>query len=481
MLLSEIAAWLDEAGIGAELVGRDPDVTAVTVDSREASPGALFVALRGSKEDGITHAAGAVAAGAVAVLADRRVDVGVPLLLTADAAAALEVVAARWHGEPARAMRLFAVTGTNGKTTSVALLRHFLNSGSSAGSIGTLGAYDGAGNMVRSTAGSLTTPGALDLQQTLARLRDGCVTDVAMEASSHSLHQRRLDAVSFAGAIFTNLTRDHLDYHGDMSGYGAAKLHLADLVMGDGVLSVNRDDSAWSPLFSDPRTVTWGRHADADLRIVSMDCRADGSTVALSGRFGEFELAVPLPGDFNVANAVGVVALMLAGGMSAAQVVELMDTAPQVPGRMERILDHPGTVIRDYAHTPDALAQVLATLRPLTPGRLVVLFGCGGDRDRGKRPMMGEVAARLADFSFVTSDNPRTEDPEAIINDVVAGMTGARFHRVADRRKAIAMALEELRSGDTLVLAGKGHEDYQVIGRERVHFDEREIVLELVG
>lgn len=481
MLLSELAGRLAEAGMTVELRGGDAEATTIAADSREVVSGTLFLALRGSRDDGLRYLPAAVAAGAAAVMTDRDVDTPVPVLRVADAAAAADLLAAWWYGEPARGIELFAVTGTNGKTTSVALVRHLLNGARTAGSIGTLGAFDGDGDMVPSTAGSLTTPGPLDLQRTLALLRDRGVDRVAMEASSHALDQRRLDSVPFAGAVFTNVTRDHLDYHGDMERYAAAKLRLAELVVPDGVLSINADDPAWRALTGDRRAVTWGESGGAEMRIERMECSAGGSVAAVSGRFGRFDLDVPLPGDFNVSNAAGAAALMLARGMPVDEVAGRIATAPQVPGRMERIPAGRGTVIRDYAHTPDALARVLATLRPLTPGRLVVLFGCGGDRDRGKRPMMGEVAARLADFSFVTSDNPRTEDPEAIIDDVVAGMPGAALRRIADRRAAIAEALEEIGSEDTLVLAGKGHEDYQVIGTEKFPFDERRIVLELVG
>jgi UDP-N-acetylmuramoyl-L-alanyl-D-glutamate--2,6-diaminopimelate ligase len=302
-----------------------------------------------------------------------------------------------------------------------------------------------------------------------------------METSSHSLDQGRLDGIVFAAAVFTNVTRDHLDYHGTMDAYLAAKLRLASLLAPEGTAVVNADEPAWSTLPADIRRLTFGRNGAADLRATDLVLDASGSSFRLEGKAGSAEVAMPLLGDFNVDNALGAAGAALALGLPLAQVAERLTAAPQVPGRMERLVAAPAVVLRDYAHTPDALERALLTLRPLTRGRLVVVFGCGGDRDKGKRPMMGRIAAELADLAVATSDNPRTENPDAILDDVEAGMGAVPHRREVDRRRAIALALEETGAGDTVLLAGKGHETYQVIGTEKQPFDERAIVADLLG
>jgi UDP-N-acetylmuramoyl-L-alanyl-D-glutamate--2,6-diaminopimelate ligase len=303
-----------------------------------------------------------------------------------------------------------------------------------------------------------------------------------METSSHSLDQGRLDGLVFHAAVFTNLTRDHLDYHGTMEHYLAAKLKLLTLLDGDAVVVTNADDAAWSTIPRGARRITVGFHSDADLRAAEPVLDAAGSRFRLQGRFGTREVVLPLPGEFNIDNALAAAAVALGLGESLDEVVLRLASAPQVPGRMERIASGPVAVVRDYAHTPDALERSLETLRPLTHGRLIVLFGCGGDRDRGKRSIMGRTAGRLADLSIVTSDNPRTEEPEGILDDIIAGLpVGAPHLRISDRRAAIAEALDTAKAGDTVLLAGKGHETYQILGRTSVPFDEKEIVLGILG
>jgi UDP-N-acetylmuramoyl-L-alanyl-D-glutamate--2,6-diaminopimelate ligase len=458
-----------------------PTVTGITADSRAATRGSLYVAVRGSRADGHDFVADAVARGASAVVAERPVDTDVPTIMVRDGRLAAITLARDWYDDPARALTLIGVTGTNGKTTTVTLVRHLLDTHGSAGSIGTLGAFDGHGETVPSTAGSLTTPGPVDLQATLAALRDrGCRT-VAMETSSHSLQQGRLDGLTFRAGIFTNLTRDHLDYHGTMEAYLAAKLRLATLLSNDGVAIINAEDQAWRAMRRDVRRITFGRHAAGDVHATGISLDAAGCRFRIESVFGSADVALPLLGSFNLMNALGAAACALALGAPIRMVAERLNAAPQVPGRMERIAESPAVVLRDYAHTPDSLERALETLRPLTSGRLIVVFGCGGDRDRGKRPIMGRIAAERADLAIVTSDNPRTEDPERIIDDVVAGMGAASYLRIADRRDAIRAALEQARPGDTVLLAGKGHETYQVVGTEKRPFDERAIVRELTG
>jgi UDP-N-acetylmuramoyl-L-alanyl-D-glutamate--2,6-diaminopimelate ligase len=457
-----------------------PEPSGLADDSRAVAPGDWFVAVRGSQSDGHRFIRGALDRGAVALVVERAdAAAPAPQVVVTDSRRAALALARAWNGDPAAALTLVGITGTNGKTTTTALVRHLLNADGCAGSIGTLGAIDGRGGTVPSTAGNLTTPGAVDLQATLAAMRARGVSRVAMETSSHSLDQGRLDGLAFAAGVFTNVTRDHLDYHGTMEDYLAAKLRLAALLAPDGTAVVNADDPAWHAMPGEIPRLTFGVEGPADLRAEDLVLDAAGSRFRLAGRFGAADVTLPLLGDFNVANALGAAGAALALGRPLGEVAARLSSAPQVPGRMERLATRPCTVLRDYAHTPDALERALRTLRPLTRGRLIVLFGCGGDRDRGKRPMMGRLAADLADLAVVTSDNPRTEDPDAILADIEAGMDGVPHRREVDRRRAIALALEEGSEGDTILLAGKGHETYQVIGTEKQPFDEREIVARL--
>ena len=456
--------------------GQAKDPTGIGVDSRTIHPGMLYLALRGSQADGHRFVGDAVRRGASAVMVEAGQQSGVPEIVVRDSHRAALILGSAWYGHPARALTLIGVTGTNGKTTTTGLIRHLFNEHGTAGSIGTLGAFDGRGEALSSTAGSLTTPGPVDLQATLALMQERGITHVAMEASSHSLDQRRLDGVTFAAGVFTNLTRDHLDYHGTMEAYLGSKLRLTSLLGLNGVEIVNLDDSAWAVMPCRSPRVTFGLHASAEVRATDLVLDAAGSRFRLSGRFGTADVALPLLGDFNVANALAAAATGLALGQSIQAVAQRLSAAPQVPGRMERISDSPCIVLRDYAHTPDALERALTSLRPLTSGRLIVVFGCGGDRDRGKRPLMGRIAAEHAHLPIVTSDNPRTENPDAIIDDIEQGMRGMAHLRITDRLSAIRTALNEGRKGDTILLAGKGHETYQIIGSEKLDFDEKEIV-----
>lgn len=456
-----------------------PEITGITTDSRTVVPGVLYAAVRGSETDGHRFVADAARRGAVAAMVEVPQEAGLAQVLVRDGRRAALAAARAWHGDPSRQLVLIGVTGTNGKTTTTGLLRYLLTGAGTAGSIGTLGAYDGAGVAVPSAA--LTTPGPVDLQATLATLRDRGTTHVVMETSSHSLDQGRVDGLTFAAGVFTNLTRDHLDYHGTMEHYLAAKLRLSSYLALDGIEVVNLDDPVWRAMPDRNGRITFGQHPAADVRASGLVMDAAGSRFRLESRWGGTEVVLPLLGDFNVANALAAAACALGMDRPIAEVAQRLAGAPQVPGRMERIAGRPCVVLRDYAHTPDALERALATLRPLTAGKLIVVFGCGGDRDRGKRPIMGRIAAELADLAVVTSDNPRTEDPDTIIHDIEAGMGSVPHLRETDRREAIAVALQAAGPDDTVLLAGKGHETYQVIGTEKLPFDEREIVRALVG
>lgn len=480
MKLQFLVAALRRQDLIASAPSADVEIERVDVDSRTVTPGALFMALRGSVVDGHSFIPQALANGASALVAEQPVDASVPAVIVRDGRRAAQVIAETWYDRPARKMQLVGITGTNGKTTTTAMVRHLLNRDGDAGSIGTLGAFDAAGERVESSAGSLTTPGPLDLQATFRALFDRGVRHVAMETSSHALDQGRLEGLTFAAGIFTNLTREHLDYHLTMEQYLAAKLRLAELVASDGVLSVNADDPAWQALRRDRRTLAWGLAPDADVSVADPVYRSAGTRFTLGGRFGTRDVSIPFLGEFNVANAVGAATVALGSGEPIDDVVERLATAPQVPGRLERLADTPFTVLRDYAHTPDAYERVFSMLRPLVPGRLFILFGCGGERDKGKRPIMGRIAAEHADRVVVTSDNPRREDPEQIINDIVAAMPAGSYDRILDREEAIAHALQMARPGDMVLLVGKGHETYQVEGTTYRHFDERDIVTSLL-
>lgn len=475
----DLAGLAEALAAAGELVEPAPPalhLTGIIDDSRRAREGVLFCAVSGSAQDGHDFAPAAVRKGASALLVGRRLPLDVPQLVVRDPRRATAIVAAEWYEHPADRLTLIGVTGTNGKSTTVTLIQHLLNANRNAASLGTLGAVDGSGSSVAS--GNLTTPGPLELQAVLATLVVRGTKTLAFEASSHALDQRRIEGFHLAAAVYTNLTHDHLDYHGDMAAYFAAKAKLSTYLKPDGVEVVNADDRAWTALEQRPgiRRVTWGVSGAGDVRATNVALGARGSTFDLSYEGKTYPVRLPLLGDFNVANATGAAATALALGVAPGVVAERLASAPQVPGRMERLADQGFVILRDYAHTPDALERAIRTLRPLTEGRLMVLFGCGGDRDRKKRPIMGRIAARGADVSIVTSDNPRSEDPERIIDDIETGMEGKAHIRITDRREAIRRAVSMLSRADTLLLAGKGHETYQVVGTERLPMDEREIV-----
>lgn len=479
--MSRIAQVLDALRAARLLVSVPasvPEVTGLTTDSRRLTAGMLFCAIRGTAQDGHAFVAAALERAAAAALVETAQPAAIPQIVVTDGRRAAAVAAAAWFGFPARRLELVGVTGTNGKTTSVTLARHVLSALQPTAAIGTLGAFDPAGELVPSEAGSLTTPGPIELQATLAELVARGARGAAMEVSSHSLDQGRVDGLLFRAVVFTNLTRDHLDYHKTLDDYFRAKAKLLDYLASDGLAVVNGDDPAWQRLRRRGRRITFGeRGGDVTARLVTSD--GAGARFELVTPVGSADVRLPLLGRFNVANALGVAACAWGLGMQPDEIAARLATAPQVPGRMERLATRPCVVLRDYAHTPDALQRALETLRPLTPGRLIVVFGAGGDRDKGKRASMGELAARLADVAIVTSDNPRTEDPERIVQEIEAGMHGRAHERIVDRRRAIARALELAGPGDTMLLAGKGHETYQVIGSTKHPFDERAIVRDL--
>jgi UDP-N-acetylmuramoyl-L-alanyl-D-glutamate--2,6-diaminopimelate ligase len=479
--LHDIRDALRRAGLLIGESGTLPaSIDAITDDSRAVQRGTLFLAVRGAERDGHAYLAIAAERGATAAIVDDATRTTLPALVVSDTRRAAAVAATAYYGEPAAGIRLVGVTGTNGKTTTVGMLRHLLDEPHArAASIGTLGVLVGGAGAPFDGGSGLTTPGPVELQRVLRALHDHGVRSIAMETSSHALHQRRVDGLEFAVGVFTNLTRDHLDYHGTMESYFAAKALLVGQLAADGVAVVNADDRVWDSLPPAPRTVRFGLGAAADVRARNVRPTPDGSPFTLTLGAESYDVVLPLIGDFNVANALAAAAAAWALGVPASTIAARISTLPQVPGRLEIVNEHP-TVLRDYSHTPDSLERAIAAVRPFATGKLIVVFGCGGDRDRGKRPEMGRIAARGADVAIVTSDNPRTEDPERILDDIEAGMEDVPHERIEDRRDAIARAIELAGPTDLVLLAGKGHETYQIRGTTKLPFDERQIVHEIV-
>jgi UDP-N-acetylmuramoyl-L-alanyl-D-glutamate--2,6-diaminopimelate ligase len=485
------------AGVpGAQVLRGDPNVAVADVrdDSRQVAPGDLFVAVPGTKADGRAFIADAVARGAAVIVAEgapvAEVDPQVAWVSVPSARFALGPIAARRFGAAER-LTLTAVTGTNGKTTTTYLLESILAAaGRRPGIIGTVNnRYAG-----KEIPSQLTTPGALALQSLLGEMRAAGATDVAMEVTSIALDQGRVGGCRFRAAALTNVTQDHLDYHGTMEAYFAAKARLFhDFLSDDGVavlFSDREDGRRMKPhVRGQVLSVAIEAGARADVRVGARRLAEDGISATFETPVGRIEIESALVGDFNLANLAIAVGIGVAHGFSPAIIAHGISEQAAVPGRLERVGNDVGVLcVVDYAHTPDALERALCTLRPLTRGRLVVVFGCGGDRDNAKRPIMGEAAARLGDVAIVTSDNPRTEDPARIIEMIAAGVRrtdavelGPEALRVAtrgywieaDRRSAIRHAVAAVQPGDTLLIAGKGHEDYQIVGTVKSPFDDR--------
>jgi UDP-N-acetylmuramoyl-L-alanyl-D-glutamate--2,6-diaminopimelate ligase len=473
MTLERLAAALDGARADGSLAR---EITSVVHDSRAVRPGALFVALRGERFDGGAFVHDAIARGATAVVLDEPharallpLPDGATAIVVDDEKRALSRLAAAFYGAPSHDVRVAGVTGTNGKTTTTNLVAAILErAGIPTGRIGTLGAHFGDAMWPLDN----TTPLADELQRMLAEMRDRGARAVAMEVSSHALALGRVADVRFAVGVLTNVSRDHLDFHGTLEAYAASKRALFE-----------QADRCVLPL-DDPHGRAWSGELEAASVACTTygfaagaDVRAGGVTV---GERTTFEIdgtafSLALPGRFNVANALAAVCVARAFGVADATSAAALADVELVPGRMERVGDGELVVVVDYAHTPDALAHVLGAAREMARGRVIVVFGCGGDRDRGKRPLMGRVATELADRTVVTSDNPRGEDPRSIVSEILAGASpGADVVCELDRRGAIRRAVADARAGDVVVVAGKGHETYQLIGGRTERFDDRE-------
>ena len=460
----------------------DLEIAAMTSDSRKVVPGGCFVAIPGTKADGHNFVKAAEEAGAAVIIAQRPVETALPILLVEDTREAYALMAGNLCGNPTRQLHLVGVTGTNGKTSSVFIAKHVLESrGHRVGLIGTIVNIIGDAEEEADN----TTPDALELQQLFRRMVDAGCTWCVMEVSSHALDQCRVAGLRFDCAIFTNLTQDHLDYHETMEQYRLAKQKLFDI---SDIGVFNFDDPYTAQMIADSKAAT----------NVTFSCLSDEATltarnIKLLASGIEYQavtndiisrVSVAMPGGFNVYNTLGVLAAAIALGIPQQEAVEALRSCRGVKGRIEVVpTDTPYTVILDYAHTPDALLNIGRALKDFSTARIITVFGCGGDRDRTKRPLMAQAAASFSDYFVLTSDNPRTEDPQRIVDDAYAGIKGTTVPHavIIDRTDAIAHALGRAKEGDIVLIAGKGHETYQILATGKIDFDEREVVARLLG
>jgi UDP-N-acetylmuramoyl-L-alanyl-D-glutamate--2,6-diaminopimelate ligase len=467
-------------------------VHAITDDSRAVTEGSLFVAVTGERADGHGFVEQAIKAGAVAVIAQAPVASGsVPFVRVADSRKALGLLGSRFHGDPSARLKMIGVTGTNGKTTTTYLCKALLEEmGRRVGLIGTVGYQIGQETL----PASHTTPGALELQALLAKMVEGGLTAAVMEVSSHALALDRTSGCEYDVAVFTNLTQDHLDFHRTMDEYFEAKLSLFTGLAGGKKAGkraiVNLDDPRGATIRAACPIPVWGYalKSQADLKAERVSLSLNGTTFTAATPAGSFTVESRLVGEHNVYNLLGAIGVALHEGATTDQIREATSHITNVPGRFERVSSGEDfTVVVDYAHTEDALLRLLTAAQALKTNRIITVFGCGGDRDRGKRPKMGRAAVEYSDVVILTSDNPRTEDPMAILHEVEIGVRDAlarrnhvQYQLVPDRREAIGAAIREARRGDMVLIAGKGHEDYQIIGTKKFHFDDREVAREAI-
>ncbi len=485
MRFKELAAVLVPDLIAA---AGDADVTGVSIDSRTLSPGDLFLCMPGAKVDSHNFVDEALSNGATAVVVTRREvydtlqERDIPVAVVRDAVVACWKLARQCYGNPSAGMSVVGITGTNGKTTTAWLLLQLLNAvGRKAGYVGTLGAQTSDEQFET----DLTTPFPPQVQSLLRRFADGGVDSVAMEVSSHALQQRRVDGVEFKVAVFTNLTQDHLDYHRSLDDYFQSKRRLfVDMPQAEQPLAVlNADDPFGRRLISEVKdAISFGTGEDARLRLIHGSATVGRCAFTVEHEGKRYDAEAPLGASFNIANCLAAIGAALGLGISVADSVAALRGVKPAPGRFESVpTDDEYQVLVDYAHTPDALVKLLTAVRELEPKRIITVFGCGGDRDRTKRPLMGTAAATHSDIVYVTSDNPRTENPDAILKDILPGIRPGTAVRVqVDRRQAIHDAIAEARAEDVVVIAGKGHEDYQILGTTKVHFDDREVAAEAI-
>ena len=462
-------------------VDLDVDIADVTADSRKVAPGSVFVCVSGTRVDAHVFAADARKAGAVAVIGERDTGDGSVNVLVENCRKAYAAVCSNFYGRPQKELKLVGVTGTNGKTTTSVLIKNILEyAGRSAGLIGTISNVIGG----KEVAANYTTPEPKEFFHLLRQMADSGAEYVVSEVSSHALDQSRVDGCIFDVGVFTNLTQDHLDYHITMEAYAAAKAKLFGVSR---VSVINADDPAGEQMLAaaEGETLTYSAKSDnADLTAKNVELKSTGASYELVTRGDIARITTRMPGMFNVYNTLAAASAAYALGIPLATVKEALAVSSGVKGRLEVVpTDTDYTVIIDYAHTPDGIENILRAVRDFAEGRVICLFGCGGDRDKTKRPLMGETAASLADYLFITSDNPRTEDPDAIIADILEGVKDCDtpYTVITDRTKAIEAALNEAQAGDVIILAGKGHENYQILGTEKIHYDEREIVADILS
>ena len=470
----------------------DVSVNAITDDSRAVSPHSLFVAVKGEQVDGHTFIPAAIRGGMVALVSQQPVsEVPFPFVRVDDSRKALGLLGSRFYGDPSSQIRMIGVTGTNGKTTTTYICKALLEAlGHPVGLIGTVAYQIGE----RSMPATHTTPGSLELQQLLAKMVAGGCTTTVMEVSSHALAQDRTAGCEYDVAVFSNLTQDHLDFHKTMEEYFEAKLRLFTGLKGGAKVNkraiVNIDDPYGHRIVERcPAPVwTYALKAKADLRAEAVRLSLHGTTFVAATPVGSFSIESQLVGEHNVYNLLAAIGVALHEGATPEQIREAVAKVMNVPGRFERVnAGQSFTVAVDYAHTEDALVRLLTAAQTLKTGRIITVFGCGGDRDRGKRPKMGAAAVRYSDVVILTSDNPRTEDPLSILEQVEVGVIEAlrqrphvQYRKVPDRREAIEEAVREAQSVDMVLIAGKGHEDYQIIGTKKVHFDDREVARDAI-
>lgn len=457
----------------------DPEITGVQEDSRLIRPGDLFIARPGTKIDGAKFALDAQSKRAAAIVTQNFIEgISIPQIVVANAAIAASTLAHAFHGNPSHDLNVIGVTGTNGKTTVTYLIRHILQHvGKKCGMVGTVEIDDG----IKQIESQMTTPGAVQVAELLAAMKHNRCNACAIETSSHALDQHRTAGVRYAGAGFINLTGDHLDYHGTIDHYAAAKAKLFEQLPADAVAAVNADDSHHQRMIRDcgARIVTFGIRQPADYRAMDISVTMHGTSYILHAPDGRTEIAIKLIGRHNIENSLCAITLCCeVFGLTIHQVAGALRTATGAPGRLQSVsLGQRFAVLVDYAHTDDALQNVLSALRPLAKNKLRVVFGCGGDRDRSKRPRMARVAEKIADVIYVTSDNPRTENPQSILGEIVEGFSIESTRAIVvepDRRTTIHQAILEAEAGDIVLIAGKGHENYQIIGATKHHFDDVE-------
>jgi UDP-N-acetylmuramoyl-L-alanyl-D-glutamate--2,6-diaminopimelate ligase len=479
MKLSSMIRGLD----GAVVIGKDIDINHLTYNTNSVRNGSLFFCIEGMKVDGHIYALKAIESGACAVVVSKDIELpeGITRVKVRDTREAMAIMSSNFYGNPSKTMDIIGITGTNGKTTSTFMMKSILDTlNKKTALLGTI--YNIIGDKVEEA--KRTTPESMDLQGMFYEMHKEDVDACIMEVSSHSLDLKRVHGVNFKVGIFTNLTQDHLDFHGTMENYFNAKMKLFD---SSEFAIINSDDEygrkAITRLNDKNKIVTYGIENVADVYATEIVITGEGTSFNLRYKDMSLPIKLHLPGKFNVYNALGCAAASIAMEIEMDIIKQGLEKLEKVPGRSEKINSKKGfTVVIDYAHTPDGIENILKTAREYTKGKLTILFGCGGDRDRTKRPIMGKVAGELSDFCIVTSDNPRTEEPKKIIDDILPGVkeTKCPYVIIEDRKEAIKYALENANKGDVIVIAGKGHETYQILKDKTIHFDEREIVNELL-